>query len=231
MIDNKNKKIITIDGPSGSGKGAISRLLAQVLGWELLDSGALYRLVALSSQQRNIDIEDVPELVKIATNLPVVFSSDVYGGETKVLLENVDVSLDIRQEVIGDLASRIAAIPEIRKALLQRQRDFATSNGLVADGRDMGTVVFPEAAVKIYLTASARARAERRLKQLLEKGISAKIDGLYSGILARDERDASRSSSPLRPADDAIQIDTTNIGIDEVMQIVMRLVNEQIVED
>jgi len=228
MTDIKNKKIITIDGPSGSGKGAISRLLAQSLGWNLLDSGALYRLVALRSQRLNIDHSDVLALTEIALNLPVTFSAESEGGETQVLLDGEDVSLAIRVEAIGERASKIAILPEVREALLQRQRDFSTQQGVVADGRDMGTVVFPEAALKLYLTASAKARAERRLKQLEEKGISAKIDGLYSGILARDERDASRSSSPLKPAADAIQIDTTNIGIDEVMGIVGRLVKDQL---
>ena len=228
MTDIKTKKIVTVDGPSGSGKGAISRLLAQSLGWDLLDSGALYRLVALRSKRLNIKHTDMQALFEIAANLPVVFSTESEGGETQVLLDGKDVSLAIREEAIGERASKIAVLPEVRQALLQRQRDFATEQGLVADGRDMGTVVFPEAALKLYLTASAQARAERRLKQLEEKGISAKIDGLYSGILARDERDASRSSSPLKPADDAIQIDTTNIGIEEVMGIVGRLVKDQL---
>ena len=228
MTDIKTKKIVTVDGPSGSGKGAISRLLAQSLGWDLLDSGALYRLVALRSKRLNIKHTDMQALSEIAANLPVVFSTESEGGETQVLLDGKDVSLAIREEAIGERASKIAVLPEVRQALLQRQRDFATEQGLVADGRDMGTVVFPEAALKLYLTASAQARAERRLKQLEEKGISAKIDGLYSGILARDERDASRSSSPLKPADDAIQIDTTNIGIEEVMGIVGRLVKDQL---
>ena len=228
MIDINNKKIVTIDGPSGSGKGAISRLLAQSLGWDLLDSGALYRLVALRSQRLNIEHTEISALTEIAANLPVVFSAESEGGETQVLLDGEDVSLAIREEAIGERASKIAVLPEVRAALLQRQRDFATEKGLVADGRDMGTVIFPEAALKLYLTASARARAERRLKQLEQKGIPAKIDGLYSGILARDERDASRSSSPLKPANDAIQIDTTNIGIEEVMGIVDRLVKDQL---
>jgi cytidylate kinase len=228
MIDIKNKKIVTIDGPSGSGKGAVSRLLAQQLGFDLLDSGALYRLVALSSERQNTALDDVQKLANLAVHLPVIFSCEDSDGETKVLLDGDDVSLDIRAEAIGERASKIAVLPEVREALLQRQRDFATEQGLVADGRDMGTVVFPEAALKIFLTASAKARAERRYKQLLEKGLPAKIDGLYSGILARDERDASRTSSPLKPADDAIQIDTTHIDIDEVMEIVRRLAKEQL---
>ncbi len=228
MTDIKNKKIVTIDGPSGSGKGAVSRLLAGSLAWNLLDSGAIYRLVALHSQRLNIEHTEVSALTKVSTNLPVAFSIESQGGETQVLLDGEDVSLAIREEAIGERASKIAVFPEVRAALLQRQRDFATDQGLIADGRDMGTVVFPEAALKIYLTASARARAERRFKQLEQKGIPAKIDGLYSGILARDDRDASRSSSPLKPADDAIQIDTTNIGIEEVMGIVDRLVKDQL---
>ena len=228
MTDINNKKIVTIDGPSGSGKGAISRLLAQALGWNLLDSGALYRLVALHSERLKIKHTDEKALSEIAANLPVIFSTESEGGETQVLLDGEDVSLAIREESIGERASKIAVLPQVRDSLLQRQRDFATDQGLIADGRDMGTEVFPEAALKLFLTASAKARAERRFKQLEEKGISAKIDGLYSGILARDERDASRSSSPLKPADDAIQIDTTNIGIEEVMGIVDRLVKDQL---
>ena len=228
MTDINNKKIVTIDGPSGSGKGAISRLLAQALGWNLLDSGALYRLVALHSESLKIKHTDEKALSEIAANLPVIFSTESEGGETQVLLDGEDVSLAIREESIGERASKIAVLPQVRDSLLQRQRDFATDQGLIADGRDMGTEVFPEAALKLFLTASAKARAERRFKQLEEKGISAKMDGLYSGILARDERDASRSSSPLKPADDAIQIDTTNIGIEEVMGIVDRLVKDQL---
>jgi len=228
-VSNKySKKIITIDGPSGSGKGAISRLTAQKLTWELLDSGALYRLIALSSVQQKVGIDRVMTLVDLALDLPVVFSPDAAGGETKVLLAGEDVSLAIRQEEIGELASKIAAIQSVRDALLERQREFATSKGLVADGRDMGTTVFPQAGLKIYLTASAQARAERRLKQLQDKGIPAIIDSLYSGIVARDERDASRSASPLKPAEDAIQIDTTNIGIDEVMLIIDKLIKENL---
>ena len=228
MINKINKKIITIDGPSGSGKGAISRLLAETLGWELLDSGALYRLVALSSAQQNIELDRVMTLVDIALDLPVKFQSDTSGGETQVFLAGIDVSLAIRQEEVGERASKIAAIQAVRDALLERQREFASSKGLVADGRDMGTTVFPNAGLKIYLTASAQSRAERRFKQLQDKGIPAIIDSLYSGIVARDERDASRSASPLKPADDAVQIDTTNIGIKEVMLIADKLVEENI---
>jgi len=226
VTDKSNNKIITIDGPSGSGKGAISRLLARELSWDLLDSGALYRLVALQAVRSDTASDNVLILSDIAADLPVVFHVDDKNQETKILLDSEDVSAAIRAEEIGEKASQIAVHAEVRAALLQRQRDFLTPQGLIADGRDMGTVVFPEASLKIYLTASARARAERRHKQLLEKGFSAKIDGLYSGILARDERDASRKLSPLKPAADAIQIDTTNIGIDGVMNIVMRLVDD-----
>jgi len=153
MIKKYSKKIITIDGPSGSGKGAISRLLAEKLNWTLLDSGALYRLVALSSLEEDISIDKTITLVDIALDLPVVFSASSAGGETRVLLDGVDVSLAIRQEDIGERASKIAAIQDVRDALLERQREFASSNGLVADGRDMGTTVFPQAALKIFLTA------------------------------------------------------------------------------
>ncbi|MDH5785292.1 MAG: (d)CMP kinase [Chromatiales bacterium] len=207
--------VITVDGPSGVGKGTISHLLAQHFGFHFLDSGALYRLTALAALRRGVDLTDEGAVAAIATNLDVVFLHDS-SGEVKILLENQDVSLDIRTEKAGNNASKVAVLPAVRAALLQRQRDFAEAPGLVADGRDMGTTVFSQASVKLFLTASAEVRAERRYKQLIEKGLDANLRGLIEEIEQRDERDRSRSTSPLRPADDAITLDTSNRSIEEV---------------
>lgn len=207
--------VITVDGPSGVGKGTISHLLASHFGFHFLDSGALYRLTALAALNHAVDLADEAAVAVVASNLDVAFLPDD-SGEVKVILENQDVSRDIRTEEAGNNASRVAVLPAVRAALLQRQRDFARSPGLVADGRDMGTTVFPQAAVKLFLTASAEVRAERRYKQLIEKGLSANLRGLVEEIQQRDERDRSRSASPLRPADDAITIDTSSKSIDEV---------------
>ena len=215
--------VLTIDGPSGSGKGTISALVAQKLGWHMLDSGALYRLVALGAQRRNIDFEDITGLTTYAENLDVVFSVSENGLETAVLLEGEDVTADIRSETAGNNASKVAAIPEVRTALLQRQRDFAQQPGLVADGRDMGTVVFPNAKVKLFLTASATERAKRRHKQLKAKGISANLADLQTEIAERDERDSKRAVSPLVPADDAVVLDTSEMTIEEVTEKVLQL--------
>jgi cytidylate kinase len=215
--------VLTIDGPSGSGKGTISALVAQKLGWHMLDSGALYRLVALGAQRRNIDFEDITGLTTYAENLDVVFSVSESGLETAVLLEGEDVTDDIRTETAGNNASKVAAIPQVRTALLQRQRDFAQQPGLVADGRDMGTVVFPTAKVKLFLTASAAERAQRRYKQLKAKGISANLADLQTEIAERDERDSKRAVSPLVPADDAVVLDTSEMTIEEVTEKVLQL--------
>ena len=215
--------VLTIDGPSGSGKGTISALVAQKLGWHMLDSGALYRLVALGALRRGIDFEDVGALATYAENLDVVFSVPETGEDTVILLEGEDVSNDIRTEIAGNNASKIAAVPEVRTALLQRQRDFANEPGLVADGRDMGTVVFPDAKVKVFLTASAAERAQRRYKQLKDKEISANLADLQAEIAERDERDSKRAVSPLVPADDALVLDTSEMSIDEVTDKVLQL--------
>jgi cytidylate kinase len=207
--------IITVDGPSGVGKGTISHLLAGHFGFHFLDSGALYRLTALAALNHGVDFADEAAVAEIAAKLDVAFLPDDSSGVI-VMLENQDVSTDIRSEIAGNNASRVAALPAVRAALLQRQRDFAQAPGLIADGRDMGTTVFPQATVKLFLTASAEVRAERRYKQLIEKGLSANLRGLVEEIQQRDERDRSRTASPLRPADDAITIDTSAKSIEEV---------------
>jgi cytidylate kinase len=222
-IDNNAIPVLAVDGPSGSGKGTICRQVAQQLGWHMLDSGALYRLVALGAQRRGIALDDIEALTTYAENLDVVFSIPEQAGETEVLLEGEVVTDDIRTETAGNNASKVAAIPEVRVALLQRQRDFAQPPGLVADGRDMGTVVFPHARVKIFLTASAEERAQRRYKQLKEKGISANLADLQAEIAERDERDAKRTVSPLKPADDAVVLDTSELSIEEVTAKVLQL--------
>jgi len=212
--------VITVDGPSGVGKGTISHLLASHFGFHFLDSGALYRLTALAALNYGVDFANEAAVAAIAAKLDVAFLPDE-SGEVKVMLENQDVSKEIRTEMAGNNASKVAVLPAVRAALLQRQRDFAQSPGLVADGRDMGTTVFPHAEVKLFLTASAEVRAERRHKQLKEKGLDANLRGLIEEIRQRDERDRTRSASPLRPADDAITIDTSRKGIEEVFAEVL----------
>jgi len=221
--DENNVPVLTIDGPAGSGKGTISQRVADKLGWRLLDSGALYRLVALAAQRKGIAVEEdasEEELSKVAEKLDVIFRP-CEGGGVEVLLEGDDVSLPIRTEDCGCAASQVAAKKEVRKALLGRQRDFLEAPGLVADGRDMGTVVFPNAKVKVFLTATAEIRAERRLNQLKEQGINANLRGLIRDIEERDARDTQRKDAPLVPADDAIIIDTGKLSIDEVVDQVM----------
>ena len=212
--------VITIDGPAGSGKGTISHKVAEQLGWNILDSGALYRLVALAAERKGVNFDKDDSLSKIAETLDVKFTPCEGGGVT-ILLEGDDVSLAIRSEDCGCAASKVAAVKPVRAALLERQRRFLDLPGLVADGRDMGTVVFPDAKVKIFLTASAEIRAERRLKQLKEQGISANLRGLIDDIEERDARDMNRKDAPLVPADDAIIIDTGKFSIDEVVSKVM----------
>lgn len=214
-----NIVVITIDGPSGSGKGTLSQLMAKRLGFHLLDSGALYRLVALSAEKKQTNIQDQQVIAQIATSLNVKF--DVQGAFTKIFLAGEDVTEAIRHETVGMNASVVAAYPLVRAALLQRQKDFSQAPGLVADGRDMGTMVFPQAPVKIFLTASAEARAERRFKQLQQNGASVDLSALISDIKARDERDTNRSASPLRPASDATLIDSTSLTIEEVLKLML----------
>ncbi|ANO51462.1 (d)CMP kinase [Woeseia oceani] len=207
--------VITIDGPSGSGKGTVARRVAQTLGWHLLDSGALYRLVALASLRAGVDATDEPRLRELAVELPVVFAVRADGSE-QIRLGDQDVTLDIRTEECGLRASAVAVLPAVREALLERQRSFQVPPGLVADGRDMGTVVFPAAALKVFLTASAAERANRRYKQLKEKGLGVSLAALSRDIEDRDRRDSERSVAPLRPAADARILDSSDLTINEV---------------
>jgi cytidylate kinase len=207
--------VVAIDGPSGSGKGTIGRLLAQKLGWHYLDSGVLYRLVALAALQRHIDFTNAQALAQAAATLDARFAPA--AARESVYLEGVDVAGDLRTERTGDAASKVAVVPEVRAALLQRQRDFALPPGLVADGRDIGTVVFPNALLKVVLTASAEARAMRRHKQLKEKGIDVSLPDLSWDIAQRDARDANRAVAPFRPAPDAQVIDSTSLTPEEVV--------------
>jgi len=208
--------VITVDGPGGSGKGTISMRLAGNLGWHFLDSGALYRLVAVAAMDRGIDATEETALGQLAQGLDVSFG--VSGDGMVILLDGNYITGRLRAEDVGVFASRIAALPIVRAALVQRQRAFRKPPGLVADGRDMGTVIFPDAVLKIFLTASAKARAERRYKQLKEKGESVNLSRLFRDIEKRDERDSSRAISPLKPADDAHVIDSTELSIEEVLQ-------------
>lgn len=214
--------VITIDGPSGSGKGTISQLLAQSLGYHFLDSGALYRLTALAADHHNVNMDNEDALEVLAGHLDVQF--DISGEKTTIILEGEDVTDAIRVEKVSMNASIVAAYPRVRIALLARQRAFQQPPGLVADGRDMGTTVFPDAGVKIFLTASAEERADRRYKQLIDKGESVSLRALLEDIQARDERDMNRPTSPLKPADDAIVLDSTKMSIKEVLDTVEKAV-------
>lgn len=218
--------VITIDGPSGSGKGTIARLLARELGYHFLDSGALYRLLAYAAQQREIPLDDETSLVEVAADLDIRFPLD--GGEDDILLDGENVGSAIRTEAAGAGASKVAAQPAVRAALLQRQRDFATAPGLVADGRDMGTVVFPQAGAKFYLTASSEERARRRCNQLKEKGIDVDFYATIADIEARDHRDMNRAVAPLKPADDAVQIDTSTLDIEATLASVRALLKNRL---
>ncbi|MET0089278.1 MAG: (d)CMP kinase [Candidatus Thiodiazotropha sp.] len=216
--------VITIDGPSGSGKGTLAERVAKTLGWRLLDSGAIYRVLGYAVHRGGIELEDVDKIVEKALNLPVVFE------QGKVYLDGEDISLDIRTETAGNHASQVAAIPQVRQALLAWQRDYARMPGLVADGRDMGTVVFPGAEVKIFLTASAEERALRRYKQLKQKGLSVNLADLTEEIRARDERDSNRAAAPLVAAESAMRLDSTGIDADEVFLQVMQKIRATLPE-
>ncbi len=219
----KDVPVITIDGPSGSGKGTVSRAAAKKLGWALLDSGALYRLVALAGRSAGIDLGDGPRLSALTQGLDIRFGSTPSGDES-VWLDGREVTAAIRTEAAGNDASKVAALPAVRAALLDRQRRFAVAPGLVADGRDMGTVVFPDARVKIFLTASAVERAARRHKQLKEKGVAATLAALSKEIAERDERDINRSASPLVASRDAVLLDTTGMSVEAVVDRVLEIV-------
>lgn len=215
--------IITIDGPSGSGKGTVSRILAKKLSYDYLDSGALYRLLGIAAMRSSIDVSDTKSLAEIAEQMEVEFQLST-DGKFKVTLDGDDVTSELRLEDTGALASQIAAYGLVRRVLLTRQRAFATGVGLVADGRDMGTVVFPDAELKIYLTASVEQRTNRRYKELLEKGEDVSLRALAEQVRARDERDMNRAESPLVAADDAIELDSSHMSIDEVVEAIMAII-------
>lgn len=223
---NKSVPVIAVDGPSGVGKGTLCQALANHFKWHLLDSGAIYRVLALSALKQNIALDDEQKLAQLALNLPLTF--DTTGIEVKILLNNVDVSKDIRTELTGGAASKVAAINSVRTALLQRQRDFRQAPGLIADGRDMGTVVFKDAPVKIFLDASAESRAERRMKQLQDKQNHVKFAEILQEITARDERDRNRTVAPLKPANDALIIDTTSLSIQDVFNQSIKYINKEL---
>ncbi len=215
-LDARAVPVLTIDGPTASGKGTIAQRVARTLGWHYLDSGSLYRLTALSAIDHDVGFEDEAALEGLAAALPVAF-----GDDARILLAGEDVTEAIRAEAVGNGASRLAVHPRVRAALLTLQRGFRRSPGLVADGRDMGTVVFPDAALKVFLTASAESRAARRHKQLIEKGISANLSSLLQGLRDRDARDASRAVAPLAPAEGAYVLDSTSLTIDETVAKVL----------
>ncbi|GGD53063.1 (d)CMP kinase [Lacimicrobium alkaliphilum] len=218
--------VITIDGPSGAGKGTVSTMLAARLGWHFLDSGAIYRVLAVASVHHQIDAQDELGLVPLASGLDVNF--DIQDEQTRIILEGEDVSDSIRTEEVGALASQVASLPRVREALLRRQRAFREAPGLVADGRDMGTVVFPSAEAKIFLTASAEERASRRYKQLKDKGRDVSIDRLLTDIKARDERDMNRSVAPLKAAEDALVLDSTTMTVEQVLDTVVEFVEKKL---
>lgn len=218
--------VIAVDGPSGSGKGTVCRLVARALGWHLLDSGALYRLVALAGDRAGLDASDQAGHAALAGSLDIRFEVDEAGTE-RVLLGGEDITRELRSEKAGNAASRVAAWPDVRKALFQRQRRFMQPPGLVADGRDMGSVVFQDAGLKIFLTASAEERARRRHKQLKEKGLGVNLAALSAEISERDRRDATREVAPLVACEDAVVIDSTALDIDAVVERVLELARDR----
>lgn len=218
--------VITVDGPSGAGKGTVCSHLANWLAWNFLDSGALYRILAVAAEKHHLAANNESVIAELAESLDVVFDRPQPGKDVTVIFEGNDISQEIRTEECGNSASQIAALPEVRSALLERQRKFRQKPGLVADGRDLGTVVFADAPLKIYLIASAAERAKRRYKQLKQKGFSVNLPRLTADIAERDTRDSQRTISPLKPADDAIVVDTTTLEISTVIQKIEKLVRE-----
>ncbi|WP_127958296.1 (d)CMP kinase [Serratia microhaemolytica] len=218
--------VITIDGPSGVGKGTLCKALAETLSWHLLDSGAIYRVLALAALHHQVDISSEEALVPLAAHLDVCFVTQ--NGNMQIMLEGEDVSHQIRTEAVGNTASQAAAFPRVREALLRRQRAFRELPGLIADGRDMGTIVFPDAPVKIFLDASAEERAKRRLLQLQEKGFSGSIETILAEIKQRDDRDRNRAIAPLIPAEDALIIDATEMSIQQVRQQALAYIKQKL---
>ena len=225
-MPENHSPVITIDGPSGAGKGTVCQRLAEKLGWPLLDSGAIYRVLALAALHHEVALDNEEALVALASHLDVSFVAGSDG--VRIVLEGEEVSAAIRTEQSGNAARKIAAFPRVREALLRRQRAFRSAPGLIADGRDMGTVVFPDAEAKIFLDASAEERANRRLKQLQEKGFDVNFDRLLIEIRERDERDRNRPVAPLRPADDALILDSTSMAIDAVVEAILQHVSSKI---
>ncbi|HOV57635.1 MAG TPA: (d)CMP kinase [Rhodanobacteraceae bacterium] len=222
---DKPVPVLTIDGPSGSGKGTISRLVADALGWHLLDSGALYRAVGYAASMAGLDLSDADALTRCAETTKITFRDLKDGGETRIYVNSHEATDELRTETVGAVASAIAAIPAVRTALVAKQHSFRRAPGLVADGRDMGTVIFPDAGTKVFLTASAEERARRRYKQLKEKGLAVTLSALLREIEARDARDAARPVAPLKPATDAVLIDSTGMPVDAVVAKVLSLVH------
>lgn len=218
--------IITIDGPSGAGKGTITLRIAKHLGWHTLDSGAIYRVLAIACTHHAIPLADAAAVANLAPQINIQFEALPDLSDTRVILDGQDITLELRTETSGQAASQIAALPAVRQALLAKQRAFRQAPGLVADGRDMGTVVFPEAPIKIFLTASAEARAQRRYKQLKEKGVAVRLADLINEITERDKRDSTRTTAPLTAAPDAWYLDTTEMTIDEVVTCILNKVSE-----
>ncbi|CAM4495214.1 MAG: Cytidylate kinase [Legionella sp.] len=224
---DKKIPVITLDGPSGTGKGTLCHLLAKHLQWNMLDSGAIYRVLAYAIRKNNIDFQDINQIAELARALDLRFESSE-DNASLVILNNEDVSTSIRSEQCGQDASKIAAIPEVRLALLERQRNFAQFPGLVTDGRDMGTIVFPDAVLKVFLYADEQERANRRYLQLKEKGNNVSLAQVVEELVKRDTRDTARTHAPLRPADDAVKIDTTRLTIVQAFNTVLKLIKERL---
>lgn len=221
VISSQTAPVITIDGPSGSGKGTIGKRLALALKWHFLDSGAIYRVLAYAARAKQLNLADENNLVEEALRLQLSFNVDLITQDTKILFDGVDITPLIRSEEIGSIASKVGALPRVRQALLERQRAFRKLPGLVTDGRDMGSVVFPDAILKIFLSASIQERARRRYQQLKEAGINVSLDALCDELVLRDKRDQERQVAPLKPTSDAVVIDTTSLSIDDVMRKIM----------
>ncbi len=226
-MKQKKQPVITVDGASGTGKGVVSQSVAKKLGWKLLDSGALYRVLALAAQKHGVPLENEQALQVLAENLDVQFVALETGAFPRIVLEGQDVTETIRTEKMGNAASKVGALPSVRKALLSRQRAFREPPGLVADGRDMGTVVFPDADLKIFLIASPEERAERRYNQLKEKGINVNLNNLVDELRERDKRDQERSVAPLKPATDALLVETDHLTIEQVAAKIMEAVRDK----